>query len=91
MKKIGRFTLLEYLFLPLKPERKEIEGGDCELSLSLIYLNFKEPRNRFLGLNSASICSPAGRYDNPIPTQFIALIECLKIPAVQFAEGEREW
>jgi hypothetical protein len=23
----------------------------------------------------------AGRYDNPIPTRFLALIDCLKIPA----------
>ena len=27
---------------------------------------FKEPRNRFQGINSASLCSLAGRYDNPI-------------------------
>ncbi len=40
-----------------------------------------EPRNRFQGNNSASLCSPAGRYDNPIPTRFLAAIESLKIPA----------
>jgi hypothetical protein len=33
-------------------------------------------------MNSASICSLAGRYDNPIPTQFLAPIDCLKIPAL---------
>jgi hypothetical protein len=27
-----------------------------------------EPRNRFQGMNSASLCSLAGRYENPIPT-----------------------
>jgi hypothetical protein len=32
-------------------------------------------------MNSASICSLAGRYDNPIPTLFLAPIDCLKIPA----------
>ncbi len=32
-------------------------------------------------MNSASLCSLAGRYDNPIPTQFLAPIDCLKIPA----------
>ena len=37
-----------------------------------------EPRNRFQGTNSASLCSLAGRYDNPIPTQFLAPIDCLK-------------
>ncbi len=40
-----------------------------------------EPRNRFQGINSASQCSLAGRYDNPIPTRFLAPIDCLKIPA----------
>ena len=43
---------------------------------------FMEPRNRFLGMNSASIRSLAGRYDSPIPTHFIAPINCFKIPAL---------
>ncbi len=41
-----------------------------------------EPRNRFQGMNSASLCSLAGRYDKPIPTRFLAPIDCLKIPAL---------
>ncbi len=32
-------------------------------------------------MNSASLCSLAGRYNNPIPTRFLAPIGCLKIPA----------
>jgi hypothetical protein len=40
-----------------------------------------EPRNRFQGMNSASLCSLAGRYDNPIPPRLLAPIDCLKIPA----------
>jgi hypothetical protein len=36
--------------------------------------------NRFQGLNAASLCSQAGRCDNPIPTRFLAPIDCLKIP-----------
>jgi hypothetical protein len=40
-----------------------------------------EPRNRFLCISSARICSPAGRYDNPFPTRFLTPIDCLKIPA----------
>jgi hypothetical protein len=40
-----------------------------------------EPRNRYQGIDSASLCSLAGKYDNPIPTQFLATIDCLKIPA----------
>ncbi len=43
---------------------------------------FMEPRNLFRGMNSASLCSLAGRYDNPIPTRFLAPIDCLKIPAL---------
>jgi hypothetical protein len=34
------------------------------------------------GINSASLCSLAGRYDNPIPTRILlAPIDCSKIPA----------
>jgi hypothetical protein len=32
-------------------------------------------------MNSASLCSLAGRYDNPIPPQFLAPQDFLKIPA----------
>jgi hypothetical protein len=32
-------------------------------------------------MNSASPCSLAGRYDNPLPPRFLAPIEFLKIPA----------
>ncbi len=32
-------------------------------------------------MNSASPCSLAGRYDNPIPPRFLAHIDFLKIPA----------
>ncbi len=35
-------------------------------------------------MNSASLCSLAGRYDNPIPTRFLAPIDCLKILAQHF-------
>jgi hypothetical protein len=40
-----------------------------------------EPRNRCQSINSASICSLAGRYDNPIPTRCLAPIDFFKIPA----------
>ncbi len=49
---------------------------------SLNFKTFKEPRNRFQGINSASLCSLAGQYDNPIPAPFLALTDCLKIPAL---------
>jgi hypothetical protein len=32
-------------------------------------------------MNSASLCSLAGRYDNPLPPRFLAPIAALKIPA----------
>jgi hypothetical protein len=31
-----------------------------------------EPRNRYQGMNSASLCSLAGRYNNHIPPRFLA-------------------
>jgi hypothetical protein len=33
-------------------------------------------------MNSASLCSLAGRYENPIPPQCLAPIDFLKIPAL---------
>ncbi len=41
------------------------------------------PRNWFQGMNSANLCSLAGRYDNPIPHRFLAPIDFLKIPALE--------
>ncbi len=47
--------------------------------MSLPYFStYMEPRNRFQGMNSASLCSLAGRYDNPIPTRCPALIDFFK-------------
>ncbi len=37
--------------------------------------------NRFQGIDFASLCSLAGRYDYPIPTRFLVPIDFLKIPA----------
>jgi hypothetical protein len=60
-------------------------------SQSPYFYTFMEPRNRLLGMNSASLCSLAGRYDNPIPPQFLAPIDCLKIPALNsvFSSGAK--
>ncbi len=44
-------------------------------------------------MNSASLCSLAGRSDSPIPPRFLARIDSLKIPALSsLAEevGERD-
>ncbi len=77
-------------------------GGHAVVQLELVcgsterspyFKTFMEPRNRFQGMNSASLCSLAGRYDNPILPRFLAPIDCLKIPALESADsrigGER--
>ena len=38
-------------------------------------------------MNSASLCSLAGRYENPIPTWFLVPIDFLKIPALATKAG----
>ena len=43
------------------------------------FLTFKKPKNRFQGTNSARLCSLASRYDNPIPSRFLAPVDGLKI------------
>ncbi len=52
-----------------------------------------EPRNRFQEINSASLCCLTGRDDNPIPTRFLAPIDCLKILAQSFVNtvGSLGW
>jgi hypothetical protein len=47
------------------------------------------PRNRFQGMNSARLCSLAGRYNNPIPTRCLAPIDFLKIPAQDTVSEDR--
>jgi hypothetical protein len=32
--------------------------------------------------STASLCSMAGRYDNPIPIRFLAPTDCSKIPSI---------
>ncbi len=54
------------------------------LLLSPNFLTFKEPKNRFQGPNSARLCGLAGRYDNLIPTLFLAPIDYLKILALVY-------
>ncbi len=54
------------------------------VGLSWYFYTCMGPRNRFQGLNSASLCSLAGRYDNPLPLRFLAPIASLKIPTLIF-------
>jgi hypothetical protein len=46
-----------------------------------VFLNVYGAQKSIPRINSASLCSLAGQYDNPIPTRFLAPIDCLKIPA----------
>jgi hypothetical protein len=47
-----------------------------------IFKLLKVSRNWFQVIDSAGLNSSlAGRYDNPIPTRFLAPIDCSKIPA----------
>jgi hypothetical protein len=69
------FTVQYFLFLVYSSSFPTIHLKELE------FLTFKETRNRFQGINSASLCSLAGRYDNLTPTRFLAPIDCLKIPA----------
>ncbi len=47
-----------------------------------VFLNVHGAPDWFQGMNSAGLCSLAGRYDNPIPPRFLAPIDFLKIPAL---------
>ncbi len=55
-----------------------------ERNLRRYFLTFKEPRNQFQGIGSASLCNTAGQHNNPIPTRFLAPVDCSKIPALDY-------
>jgi hypothetical protein len=55
------------------------------------FLTYKEPKNQFQGTNSASLWNLVGRYDNLIPTRFLAPIDCLKIPALVVSLSPSFW
>ncbi len=74
--------------LPSKSVKKIVEKKKVYVIIKYLSMNlspnfktFLEPRNRLQGINSASLCSLAGRYNNPIPSRFLIPIDCLKIPA----------
>jgi hypothetical protein len=49
-----------------------------------IFLNFEGAWELILkSRNFARLCRLAGRYDNPIPSRFLAPIDCSKIPALE--------
>ncbi len=79
---------------PVEETANSMEQNSCLLSnwcpktllciereQSPYFYPFMKPRNRFQRMNSASLCSKAGRYDSTISTRFVAPIDCLKIPS----------
>jgi hypothetical protein len=59
-----------------------MKHGICRcFCTELVFLKVYGAQESIQGMNSASLCSLAGRYDNPIPTRFLAPIDCFKIPA----------
>jgi hypothetical protein len=46
------------------------------------FLTFYGAQESIPRINSAILCSLTGRYDNLIPTRFLAPIDCYKIPAL---------
>jgi hypothetical protein len=66
------------------PQSNVLTRGPPQVVQRPNFLSFKEPKDRFQGTNSATLCSLAGRYDKPIPTRVLAPIDCLKIPALHF-------
>jgi hypothetical protein len=55
----------------------DLEGvGVSELLPEPEFLNYSGAQKSIPGINSS--CSRAGRYDNPIPTRFLAPIDCFK-------------
>jgi hypothetical protein len=51
---------------------------------------FMGPWNWCQGMNSARLCSLAGRYENPIPPRCLAPIDFLKIPALNILLSNRK-
>jgi hypothetical protein len=50
-----------------------VRGGGGNMTTEVVLLNFLgAPRNRLQRIDSASLCSLGGQYDNPIPTRFLA-------------------
>ncbi len=71
------FALVSLYLISRCPRRSSL--------LSPYFYMFMGPRNWFQGINSASLCSLAGRYDKPIPPWFLAPIDFLKIPALFYS------
>jgi len=67
------------------------------IAIARIFILARSLRIDSKELFTASVCVLAGRYDNPIPTRFIAPIDCLNIPctdanmAVTIEHQNKNW
>ena len=55
------------------------------------FKTFKESKNRLLEINSASLCSLASRYDNPIHTRFLWAHRLFKISSTESIRKDEYW
>ncbi len=78
----------------LKVSDKIVGSGSATGSISQRYgykmswirnTAFKEPWDRFQGIDFAILCRLADGYNSPIPTRFLAPVDCSKIPALYLA------
>jgi hypothetical protein len=76
------FLHLGHLLYASWPTIVNLTTKSHTVTLSCYFWTCMGPRNRFQGMNSASLCSLAGRYNNPIPTPCLAPIDFLKIPVL---------
>ncbi len=61
-----------------KGEEKASVGPETET----VFLNFyKSLKIWSAGIDAANLCGLAGRCDNPIPTRFLAPMDCSTVPA----------
>jgi hypothetical protein len=84
-KKLSAINVHAEIILSIKSDLGVLSVASIDSDLGILSWYFKtlmEPRNRFHVIDSAGLFSLAGRYDNPIPTQFLAPIDCLKITAL---------
>ena len=79
-------NVLDILHKHVVPVKGPNQGRKCSVWWIQrgYFETFKEPRNQFQGIDSASLCSLAARHDNPLLTRFLAPIDCSKIPAHGF-------
>ena len=66
----------------LAPTLSQTQFSPCPMeSEPKFFKLLRKPKNQFQGINSASMCSLAGQYNNPITINFLAPLNCLKILA----------